>query len=182
MKIRLSDIPPDGESFKINRNTAELNSDLQDLLGKHDYQIEFFIRPVGNGTYELKGDLNTDLDEQCSRCGEDFELPIAQKFIELLLPKFNQDRTDHFAKSNHFSDLNQDGPSTYEFRGDSFDAGEYFHEVVALAVPFTPAPPLKDNGNCQLCDKPCKAAINYEQPGWETPESPFAALKGLKLN
>jgi uncharacterized protein len=182
MKIRLSDILEEGEFYKLNRNTKELNESLRDLIQNEPYETEFNIRPLGNGTFELQGQFRSQLPEDCSRCGDEFSFKVDQKFNELLMPKLATDRTDHFAKPNHFSDLSATGPEVYEVKGDVFDAGEYFHELVALAVPLIPAPALDKNKNCSLCNKPCAEAITYVDEGFDKPVSPFEALKGLKVD
>jgi uncharacterized protein len=182
MKIRLSEILDEGEFFKFNRKTGELNESLRDLIQAEPYETEFNVRPLGNGTFELAGQFRSQLAEDCSRCGDDFKYVVDQKFTELLMPKLSTQRTDHFAKPNHFSDLSHSGPEVYEVNGDIFDAGEYFHELVALSQPLTPAPALDHNSNCSLCKKTCAEAIKYEDKGWEKPETPFAALKGLKVD
>lgn len=182
MIINLLDLAPEGENYLLNQNTGELNAALSDLIGNTPYNVQFHLRPLQNGTYELQGTIQTQLPEQCSRCGEDFQFAIDQKFSELLIHRLPQDRNEHYVKPNHYSDLHDSGPTVYEVSGNQFDASEYFHELVALSEPNIPAPPQKANGDCSLCDQPCNKAISYEDKGWEEPQSPFAALKGLKLN
>lgn len=182
MIINLLDISAEGENYLFNRNTAELNSALADLIGNSGYQVQFHIRPLQNGTFELQGTVKTELPEQCSRCGDDFQYALDQKFNELLIQRLPQDRNEHYTKANHYSDMHESGPTVYEISGPHFNTGEYFHELIALSEPTIPAPALKANGDCSLCDEPCNQKISYEDKGWETPESPFATLKGIKLN
>jgi uncharacterized protein len=183
MLINLLEIPPEGKLFICNQKTGDLNSDLQDLIGKTPYQTEFTIRPLQTGTFELTGFFKTSLNEDCSRCGIDFELDVDQKIKELLIPEQVLDRTGKFAKANHVSDMHNEGPSVYEYQGHHFNAGEYFHEVVALAEPYTPAPACDQSGNCSLCNKPVSGEkFSYEDPGFEEPVTPFASLKDIKLN
>ena len=183
MLINLLEIPPEGQSFICNQNTGDLNQDLQDLIGNTSYLTEFTIRPLQAGTFELNGFIKTKLDEDCSRCGLDFQLAIDEKFRELLIPDQTVPRNSKFAKANHVSDMHAEGPSVVEYQGHHFNAGEYMHEVVAMAEPFTPAPACTADGKCSLCQKPVSdEKFSYEDPGFEEPVSPFAALKNIKLN
>lgn len=183
MLINLLEIPAEGKIYICNQNTGDLNQDLKDLLGQTPYQTEFTIRPLQAGTFELTGFIKTKLPEDCSRCGLDFDMPVDQSFRELLIPEQEIPRNSKFAKANHVSDMHNDGPSVVEYQGHHFNAGEYLHEVVALAEPYTPAPACTADGNCSLCKKPVSAEkFSYEDPGFEEPVSPFASLKNIKLN
>ncbi len=183
MLINLLEIPSEGKSFFCDRKSAELNPILQDIIGNSDYSAEFTIRPLQAGTFELSGQVRTQLPEDCSRCGLDFQMPVDQKFRELLLPEQSVPRNSKFAKANHVSDMNGQGPDVVEYQGHHFNAGEYLHEVIALAEPFTPAPPCNAQGECTLCKKPvANQTFSYEDKGFEKPTSPFDALKNIKLN
>lgn len=186
MIIHLNEIPDEGKSYLLTRATGELNTILADLVGKEDYKVEFHIRPMSQG-FELIGSTSARTPELCSRCGIDIELPLNATFKELMLPKLELDRTAKYAKQNHLSDSEHltDTPSVIEVEGNIFDVGAYIHEVIGLMIPTAPAAPVDDCGNCTVCgiDTTKENAFNYDE---ELPEeeasSPFAALKGLKLN
>lgn len=183
MLINLLEIPSEGKNFQCSRQTGELNGILQDLIGAATFLAEFTIRPLQQGTFELSGRIQTQLPEDCSRCGLDFQMPVDEKFRELLLPEQTVPRNSKFAKANHISDMNGQGPDVIEYQGHHFNAGEYLHEVVALAEPFIPAPPCNAQGECSLCKKKVQGlTFSYEDPGFEKPVSPFDALKNIKLN
>ena len=182
MLINLLEIPEEGKTYICNRNTSELNENLKDLIGASAYSAEFTIRPLQTGTFELTGSIQTQLPEDCSRCGLDFQMAVNETFRELLIPEQSIPRNAKFSKANHVSDLHGEGPSVVEYQGHHFNAGEYIHEVVGLAEPFTPAPPCNAQGECTLCKKNVsKETFSYEDPGFEEPKSPFAALKNIKL-
>ena len=184
MIINLQEIPQEGKSWILNRNTGELNEVLRDLIGKTPYQVEFSIRPITTSgeSYELTGTIRTELPEQCSRCGLDFNMAVNEKFKNLLMPSLHSPRDAKFAKPNHFSDLHEDGPEVAEYHGNAFDAGEFFHELVALSEPYVPVPPADEKGNCGVCKVPVEnQTVSYDS-GEIKPANPFAALKGIKLN
>lgn len=185
MIIHLNEIPEEGKSYIWNNQTAELNLILQDLIGNTSYSAEFFIKPLQQGTFQLTGKMRTQLPEECSRCGLDFNLAVDERFKELMIPSSGSgSRTSHFAKANHFSDLKEEAPSVVEYNGNQFNMGEYLHEVVALAEPNIPAPPVTKDDNCSLCLKNVRQIQqSYEDKGFEGDrKNPFDVLKGLKLN
>jgi uncharacterized protein len=133
--------------------------------------------------YELSGSIKTHLPEACSRCGLDFEFPIEATFKEILMPENKDPRNSHYSKPNHFSDLGTESFSVVDYRGHHFELGEYLHEVIALQEPYTPAPPVGKDDNCSLCLLNVKTHnFSYTESLPEEKASPFAALKGLKLN
>lgn len=184
MKIRLRDIPEEGKSFSWNRQTAELNAILADLIGTTPHKAEFFIRPMNHRDFEMNGFIQTEAPDQCSRCGIDFNFKINQSFREILIPHQPEDRTGRYARVNHLSDVVDAGPSVCEYGSDEqFDMGEYLHEQIAISVPFNPAPEETPEGDCRLCGIKVKGkTFGYtEEMPEEKPESPFAALKNLKI-
>lgn len=184
MKIRLFEIPEDGKSFTFNRKTAELNEILSDLIGSEAYEAELFLRPINSKDFELTGKIKTQTPTDCSRCGDDMKFPIQHVIREILIPKQAVDKTGKYAKPNHILELQSETTvEVLEVEDEVFDMGEYLHEVVGLAIPFNPAPPLQSDGSCGLCKKTFKTeAFVYDEPMEVTKENPFAVLKSIKLN
>lgn len=184
MIIRLHEIPEDGKAFSWSHETAEINAVLADLIGQKAYKAEFFIRPINSRDFEMTGFIKTEIPEQCSRCGIDFEFGVNHSFREILIPTQPLGRTGKYARVNHLSDAEQNGPSVCEYAPDeTFDMGEYLHEQVAINVPFNPAPPETDKGDCRLCGIQVRGRnFGYdEEIPQEKPQSPFSVLKNLKL-
>lgn len=181
MRINLTEIPEEGRQWSLDQKSGELREALSDLIGSSGlYQSEFTIRPLQSGTFELRGFIRTTMPELCSRCGENFEWPVDEKFHELLLPSLSQPRNSSFARANHLSDLNDEGLSVAEYEGNFFDMGEYLHEIVALSMPAVPAPSTDDQGRCSQCRTPViEHQFSYDEP-MEEMTNPFAVLKGWK--
>ncbi len=184
MRINLSDIPEEGQNFTCTPKTGELNSVLKDLLGDTPFHAEFFIKPLNSRDFEMFGSIRTEMPEDCSRCGIGFTLKIAPSFREILIPRQTETRTGKYAKVNHISEAEDNGPSVAEYDGLVFDMGEYLHEVVAIAAPFNPVGPEDEKGDCSVCGIHVRGRnFGYtEELPVEKPESPFAALKNIKLN
>jgi uncharacterized protein len=184
MKINLAGIPEDGVTYVWTRQTGEVNAVLADLIEKEAYTAEFTIRPLNSKDFDMTGKISTKMPCQCSRCGNDMKLPMNEKFHEILIPKQDQPRNSKYAKVNHLSDIPAGEMDFCEYEDLQFDIGEYLHEVIALATPFNPVCPKEDNPDCSIYTNPEPEhgfIYNEEMPA-EKPESPFAALKNLKLN
>lgn len=184
MRIRLNDIPEEGKAFEWNRETGELNAVLSDLVGDEPHATEFFVRPINSKNFELTGFIRTNLPEDCSRCGIAFKFDVDVNFREILIPKQPEDRTGRYAKVNHLSDIQDEGPSVAEYDADdTFDMGEYLHEQVGITIPFNPAPAEDEKGDCRLCGINVRGKVfSYDEAMPVERKNPFEALKSLKLD
>ncbi len=179
MKIRLNEIPEEGRNYIFNRQTAELNSTLQDLINNNPYDVVLDIKPLNAKDFTVTGSVSTQTKEQCSRCAEDFDMAIDKKIREILIPNQEEDRTGKYAKTSSTlvtADSNETSVSVTEYNKLQFDLGEFLHEAIALEVPFNPFCP-----NCKKA-KNDKPFIYDEKMSEDTKPNPFQALKGLKLN
>jgi len=183
-RIRLTDIPEEGKKFLWNRETQELNTVLEDLISSEAFTVDFEIRPVNKRDYMMTGYIQTQAPEACSLCGLDFKFPVRVKIHEILIPRQPEDRTGQYARVNHVSDAQDQGPQSVEYDDNlHFNMGEYVHEAIALAIPYNPKPETKENGECVTCG----LDLNRHNFGYEDnmetakPQSPFAALKNLKI-
>lgn len=184
MRLKLHELPEEGKTFRWTRQTAELNTALQDLIADRPYVCDFTVRKLNNRDYELTGEIRTQAPELCSRCGIEIELPLRVRFHEVLIPHQPSERTGRYARVNHLSDAANEGPGVSEYDSDeTFEMGEFLHEQVGLEIPFNPAPAEDAQGNCGDCGLPVRGqSFGYsEEMPVEKPENPFAALKGLKL-
>lgn len=181
MKIKLSEIPSAGREYEYDRKSGELNEVLKDLIAGADYSVRFRISPMGN-EFLLTGELKTVTSEICSRCGWDLEIPLYQKLNEVLVELPEAQRDDQTVHGNQSVDFLAEGPSMTPYRKDIFNAGEFIHESIALAVP-----PYPDCGK-ELCPNLNEVLKKQEELENEfqkksTRVSPFEGLKnfdGLK--
>ena len=150
MKIRLNEIPEEGRSYEFDRISGELNEALEDLVGDHAYNADLFIKPIG-GVYEVSGRVNTTMDEVCSTCGYDFELPVSRGFREILVQEKEEHRKSQSVHGNQSVDFLEESLAMATFKGQVFDAGDYVHEVIAYAEPFYPT--CGHDGDCLRQDE-----------------------------
>jgi len=184
MRIKLHEVPEEGREYILNRQTAELNSVLQDLVADHAYDIKVFLKPLNTKNFSLTGTIQTATIEICSACGDSFKFKVDTKVNEILIPSEFEPKNSQFSKSNHVSELDTDGPSVSEYKNDVFDLGEFVHEAIALVIPYNPKPETDDKGACRICLKtiPTELFSYDEKMSEQKKETPFSALKGLKLN
>lgn len=184
MKIRLNEIPTEGREYTYDRESGELDSVLEDLIGAHAYAVDFSLKPIGNA-YDLRGHVKTTVQEVCSNCGYDFDLPINRSFHEILVEERDEDRKSHSVTGNQSVDFLADGPSMATYKDDVFDAGDYVHEVVALAEPFYPM--CGENGQCLRAEEVSEIRRRLENE-WAAAEEKkaghpaFSVLKGIDLS
>ena len=187
MKIKLHEIPEDGREYIFDRKTAELNPVLADLIDKADYRAQLYIRPLNTKNYDVKGSIKSETKELCSLCGENFTFQAQASFHEILIPGAEEIKNSQFSKSNHVSELDQDGPGVSEYFSEQFDVGEFLHEALAFSIPFNPKHEKGDPA-CKPVFKSEEAdAFKYDEKMSNTIEqekknNAFNVLKGLKLN
>jgi len=184
MIIHLQEIPLEGRTWTFDRKTAQLNESLRPLIKNQEYTAELVVTPLNSdsGSYEARGFIKTQLSEECSRCGLDYNHQVNEKFLNILMPALETPRDAKFAKPNHFTDLHESGPDVVEYEGVSFNVGDFFYEIVAIAEPTIPAPPADEKGNCGICKISLKDRTFSYDSGTIEPVHPFAGLKGIKLN
>lgn len=183
MRIRLNEIPEDGQKFEF-QGPSELQSLLKDLLGNRQIKAEAFIRRTSPQTYELRGWVRTQVPEQCSRCAEDFDWSVDEVFKEILMPAQKLPRDAQSARVNHISDLHlgTEISEVSEFLDDEFDLGAFLKEMILVSVPEYPSPPLDALGNCEVC-RICVRDRNFSyDEAMPERKTPFSALKDLKLS
>jgi len=183
--INLKELPPEGQEFSYSRESGELNAVLKDLIGDHSYSAKLTITPMGN-SFDLRGSLQTKMDLQCSLCAMDFQFPIELKLHELIvvMKKHAMGKGDQQSKTNHAHEWETQGPDYILMESDSFNVGDYLHEMVALAEPIRPL-------GQPNCDKDCDNLSGRERRPWLSyggeedaqgaKANPFQVLEKIKL-
>lgn len=184
MIINLAEIPEEGRNYEYTNETGEVTTDLVDLIGENKYVTTFTIRPLNSRDFTLTGSIKTKSKEICSYCGQGIQFPVHVKFNEILIPPQEMTRDGHYAKPNHFTENETEGPQSFEYgTGMKLHIGEYLHESIALTIPFNPAPEITEKGDCGDCGLNVQSLMkNYQEEIAEgAPTNPFAVLKSLKV-
>ncbi len=179
MKIRLNEIPEEGRHFSFTRETGELNAALKDVLAKAPYKIEVTIRPLGNA-YEMEGKVVSSMEEICSLCGWDLNLPLNKTFREILIEEPEVDRETHHVHGSGSVDFTNEVNASSTYKDGLFDAGEFIHELVAISEPLYPK---CGDPDCEHLEEATakRAELAAEFARADKAESPFAALKDVQL-
>ncbi|MGE0527111.1 MAG: DUF177 domain-containing protein [Bdellovibrionales bacterium] len=182
-QILLKDLPPEGQDFEFSRNSAELNDLLEDLIGSHAYSIKIRITPQGN-TFDLRGEIHTGFQLQCSRCATDFEFPVDLQLHDYLVIDRPLGKGDQISRANHAHEWNAEGPDYILLQSETFNLAEYAHEAIALAEPMRP---LCSPNSAEGCQNP-EIRVEREWLSYgrgERDESiranPFRVLEKIKL-
>lgn len=182
-KIELRDLPADGREFVYNRETGEMNESLKELIQDNPYEVKFRMTPMGN-TFDLRGEIATRLDLQCSLCATDYKLPVKQSLHELIVVQKPLHKGDQQTRANHAHELADSGPDYIVLTDEVFDAAEYVHEVIALAEPLRPlCAPEAEDGCANSKERPDRPWLSYGQEERDKGirVNPFQVLEKMKL-
>jgi uncharacterized protein len=171
--IALSELPEAGKSFNYDEKSGELTPTLSDVIQDNPFKVDLFVYKMGN-SYQASGQIETSLNLNCARCGADLQYPIREKINEILIVTPELPRLGKSARVNNTSELSPDLPDCITLRRPELNVGEFVREIIVLNEPFQP-----------LCAEPCvNPYLDQLAPAQvpEKKESPFAILKGLKLN
>jgi uncharacterized protein len=183
--INLKELPPEGHQFTYSDQTGELSAVLRDLIGSNPYSAKITIAPMGN-TFDLRGEIQTKMDLQCALCAIEFKYPIELKLHELIVVMKKQalQKGDQTTKANHAHEWEAQGPDYILLDSDTFNIGDYLHEMVALSEPLRPL-------GKPDCDKDCDNLTNRERRPWlsygndqdaqPVKANPFQILEKIKL-
>jgi uncharacterized protein len=182
MRINLNEIPTDGRVYEYSRSTGELNSTLDDLLAKNPYDVELFIKPMGNA-FEMKGQLTSRKSALCSKCGFDIVLPLSQSVKEILIEEPKEEyRKDQAVHGNGAIDFLADAPGVTHYQSPFFNIGDYVHEAFALAEPFYPECGVNDCKNLkEVAAKLRELELSFEA-GQKVGHPAFSILEKLNKN
>lgn len=178
-RIHLNDIPPEGREFRYTPKSGELNNDLNDVLGANNYDIQFTLKPLG-GAYEIRGQLKAKGELTCSTCGWDLPWPVQKDFHEFLIEEAREDKYQTHAHGSESLDLSRDEDGYAFYKGNHFDVGAYFHELLALAEPAYPKCGITDCEHRKAAEAKLNE-IHKQADGFEEQKSPFSVLKSLYL-
>jgi uncharacterized metal-binding protein YceD (DUF177 family) len=182
-QIVLHDLPPDGREFIFTRESGELNEHLEDLIGSNPYSVKIKITPMGN-TFDVRGELETKMDLQCSLCAIDFKHAIKQQVHELIVIEKPMGKKEHQVRANHAHELAHGGPDYIQLPNDVFDVGAYVHEAIGLAEPIRPLGKPDCDVKCEnLSEKPQRSWLSFgqEQAEQAVRAKPFQVLEKMKL-
>jgi uncharacterized protein len=131
------------------------------------------VEKAGGEAFRVTGRATTTLRLQCSRCLEDFPVPVDARFELRYVPAVQNEGSGE-------REIAEDDLTTAYYREGSLDVIEMLEEQFQLALPMKPLCTEACRGLCPQCG----ANLNRDQcdcsAKWEDPR--LAPLKGLLKN
>lgn len=124
----------------------------------------------------VTGDLSTIVTMNCSRCLQRFDHPLASSLSLTFAPKPLEEKDEKLPDDYEISAYQA---GLVYFSGDEIDLREPLAEQVIMALPFKPLCRSECKGLCCRCGEDLNtSACRCDK---SSPDSPFAALKNLKI-
>lgn len=121
--------------------------------------------------FRLVGRVRTTLELGCSRCLEEFPVPVDAPFDLRYHPR--EQNTGEGER-----EIEEDDLSTAFYENDAIDLGQLMREQFYLALPMKPLCSDDCRGLCPQCGTNLNRGRCDCRPGWEDPR--FATLRALK--
>lgn len=151
MKIRITDIPPQGLKVNDTLPLESLNSRMQE---GQDKDIVFLSSPLVEitvfktpGGADVKGLLRSRYRQSCSRCLDPLERDL-EVAVSLVLQHATE-RDKRGIPAGEEAALEDIG--VVYFEGDNVELEEVLQENLILALERFWHPPIRDDGSCSLC-------------------------------
>ena len=173
---------PDHHDFEAPPQWWEARQSLHEPGVRVTSPIHFAVDAQKMGEQLLvTGEMATEIDAECSRCTARYRHRLAEPFRLVLDPAGERVPADPEGAEA----LKRDGLCLGEeieagwYRGPEIGLAAFFSEIVALALPVQPLCSEACKGLCSRCGTDLNLGL-CDCPDVR-PDSPFAALAGLKL-
>lgn len=164
-KIKVADIPLEGERIPLDMTTEDLAERLEDLV---DDRIEVVgpleghlnVAPTGLRMV-VRGVVNATVRVACARCLEEFDLPVAEDVFVVYAPHSEMDREDEAEAEA----VNQEF-----YEGETIDLWPIIQEHLVMGVPYKPLCDEDCKGLCPICGQnkntgQCQCVVQAEHTG-----------------
>lgn len=171
MRIRVDNIPEGGRQIAEEIDPSAIELDVPGYGATEAFAFTGRATRLGEDV-TLEGSLTGSVDSRCSRCLNDFRMPVDMSIDLVFVPRIEPARDDAEAV-----DVDIDAGFSY-YDGNSIDLLRELRELVLVNLPIKPVCREDCKGLCPRCgadlnDAPCRCA-------GEKGPSPFDKLKGLK--
>ena len=133
-------------------------------------ELSMDVEKAGGDAFRVTGRAVTRLELACSRCAEEFEIPVDACFELRYVPAAS-------ATGDAEHEISEDDLTTSFYREGALDVIEMLREQFQLALPMKPLCTEACRGLCPECGANLNGADCGCQPVWEDPR--LAPLKGL---
>jgi uncharacterized protein len=134
-------------------------------------QVSMDVQKAGPDAFRITGRATTRLIMECSRCVEEFEVPVDAHFELGYVPEASE------ASADPEREISEDDLTTAFYRDGAVDVIDMLREQFQLALPMKPLCAETCRGLCPECGANLNRTECGCQPTWEDPR--LAPLKGL---
>jgi uncharacterized protein len=133
-------------------------------------ELSMDVEKAGGDAFRVTGRAVTRLELACSRCAEEFEIPLDARFELRYVPEAS-------AAGDAEREISEDDLTTSFYREGALDVIEMLREQFQLALPMKPLCAEACRGLCPECGANLNRTECECHPVWEDPR--LAPLKGL---
>jgi uncharacterized protein len=161
-----------GERAHIERTfePAVFDPPDPDYRVKAPVRLSMDVEKAGSDTFRVTGRVLTQLELECGRCVEPFELPVNSTFELRYVPQ-----TENSGEGER--EIAEDDLTTTFYRDGVLDVTDLLREQFQLVLPMKPLCREDCKGLCPECGTNLNRGTCDCAPRWEDPR--LAALKGL---
>lgn len=170
--VDVSSIPYDGITYRFSGTLAALGLDSQDVALARPFDLECQLVKV-NWEVVVHGRLRSAVRLNCSRCAEEFILPLTLALDAIYLPAAD-------LSSERVQELEDDLTDVYPYVESEIDLVEMIRDKFLLSIPLQPHCTTGCKGLCPSC------GVNRNTVHCQCAEtkfgSPFELLKELRFS
>jgi len=170
MFLELNQLRGAREHFERRFEPAEFDPQDEDYRVAAPVDLSMDIEKVGTDAFRVKGRAATKVELQCSRCLENFEMPLDTSFELRYVPAID-------AHTEPEREIAEDDLTTAFYREGSLDVIEMLREQFQLALPMKPLCSQACRGLCPHCGANLNSTDCGCRSTWDDPR--LAVLKGL---
>ncbi|MCD6161510.1 MAG: DUF177 domain-containing protein [candidate division Zixibacteria bacterium] len=163
MKIEIREITPEGNDFHFSESAEEMDISVTGV--KFPMPIEVDLSIVLSGDELIcQGEVHTDVEVECSRCLEIFDLPVRERL------QFVVQMTDSpIMNSDEDNDEFEMIPKTQTF----IDISDRVRDSIVLQISMKPLCSEDCKGLCPMCginlnEEECNCMPDKTDERWET--------------
>jgi len=161
MIINIMNIPHEGQNFEFDEDGIK---------------VKGFIYPLKNG-FDVSGEIVASLKTECSYCSEDMQIPVKEKFHELMMLE------GKIARQLKEVEVDPNDLEINYIEGNEIDLRPLVDEMVGVNMPIQPKCTEEVTKNGQ---PKCIEGTPYEKYLQQNTDlhikNPFDVLKNLKKN
>jgi uncharacterized protein len=171
MFLDLSRLHGQREQFERTFQPSAFAPPDEDYRVAAPVELEMDVERAGGDAFRVTGRAVTRLQMVCSRCVEDFEVPVDARFELRYVPEAVA------VAGESEREITEDDLATSFYREGSLDVIDMLREQFQLALPMKPLCAERCRGLCPECGANLNRTECGCKPVWEDPR--LAPLKGL---